>query len=126
MDASFDDALRVRKEVLGAEYVDRVFANASDFTRPFQEFVTERVWGSVWMDDTLDRKTRSLVTLGMVAVMGQLDEVKLHTAGALRNGCTVDQIGAVLQHLAFYGGVARAVAAFGAAEEIVRAWASGQ
>jgi len=103
--------------VLGAEYVDKALTNASDFTRPFQEFVTEWVWGTAWLDDTLDRKTRSLLTLGMVALMGQLNEVKLHVAGALRNGCSVDEVAAVLRHLAVYGGVARAVAAFGAADE---------
>jgi 4-carboxymuconolactone decarboxylase len=117
----FDDGLKVRKEVLGAEYVDNVLTNASDFTRPFQEFVTERVWGSVWLDDTLDRRTRSLLTLGMVAAMGQLEEVKLHAAGALRNGCSVEEVSAALQHLALYAGVARAVAAFGAADEVIRA-----
>lgn len=126
VDVGFDDALKARKDVLGAEYVDNVLTNASDFTRPFQEFVTEWVWGSVWQDDTLDRKTRSLLTLGMVGMMGQLNEVKLHTTGALRNGCTVDEVAAVLQHLAVYGGVARAVAAFGAAEEVIAGTESGR
>ena len=126
MNVSFEDALRVRKDVLGPEYVDKSLANASDFTRPFQEFVTEWVWGSAWLDDTLDRKTRSLLTLGMVGLMGQLNEVKLHTAGALRNGCSADEVAAVLQHLAVYGGVARAVAAFGAADEIITATESSR
>lgn len=126
MNPKFDDALAVRKEVLGADYVENALANASDFTRPFQEFVTEWVWGTAWLDGTLDLRTRSLLTLGMVGLMGQLSEVKLHTAGALRNGCTVEEVSAVLKQLALYGGVARAVAAFGAADEVIQAGVPSQ
>ncbi|MDT5120384.1 MAG: 4-carboxymuconolactone decarboxylase [Mycobacterium sp.] len=109
MDYDFDSALQIRRDVLGREYVDRILAG-SPFTAPFQEFVTRYAWGEGWSDDSIDLKTRSLITVAVVTALGQADEVRLHVGGALRNGCTADELAAVLKHVAIYAGVARAVA----------------
>jgi alkylhydroperoxidase/carboxymuconolactone decarboxylase family protein YurZ len=117
MDESFERAMSVRRKVLGDDYVDAVTAKATPFTAPFQQFVTRWAWGEAWLDDTLDPQARSLLTIAVVTVLGQLSEVRLHVRGALRNGCTPEQIAAVLKHVAVYAGVARAVAGVGIADE---------
>jgi alkylhydroperoxidase/carboxymuconolactone decarboxylase family protein YurZ len=109
MDYDYESALQIRRDVLGREYVDRILAGSS-FTAPFQEFVTRFAWGEGWSDDAIDLKTRSLITVAVVTALGQTDEVRLHVAGAIRNGCTPDELAAVLKHVAIYAGVARAVA----------------
>ncbi len=117
MDESFERAMSVRRAVLGDDYVDAVMAKATPFTAPFQQFVTRWAWGEAWLDDTLDPQTRSLLTIAVVTVLGQLSEVRLHVRGALRNGCTPEQVASVLKHVAVYAGVARAVAGVGIADE---------
>jgi alkylhydroperoxidase/carboxymuconolactone decarboxylase family protein YurZ len=117
MDESFERAMSVRREVLGDDYVDAVTTRATPFTAPFQEFVTRWAWGEAWLDDRLDPQVRSLLTIAVVTVLGQLSEVRLHVRGALRNGCSPDQIAAVLKHVAIYAGVAKAVAGVGVADE---------
>ena len=86
----------IRKEVLGAEYVDRAIANATEFTMPLQEFVTSYAWGAIWGRDGLDRKTRSFLNLAMLTALNRQTELGLHVRGALRNGVTVDEIREVL------------------------------
>lgn len=121
MNESFEQAMAVRRAVLGDEYMDRVMAKTTPLNAPFQEFVTRWVWGESWLDDALDPQVRSLLTIALVAALGQVGEVRLHTAGALRNGCTPEQIGAVLKHVAVYAGVALAVAALNVADEEIAA-----
>ena len=121
MDESFERAMSVRRKVLGNDYVDAVTAKATPFTAPFQQFVTRWAWGEAWLDDTLDPRARSLLTIAVVTVLGQLSEVRLHVRGALRNGCTPEQIAAVLKHVAVYAGVAKAVAGVGIADEEITA-----
>jgi alkylhydroperoxidase/carboxymuconolactone decarboxylase family protein YurZ len=121
MSESFEQAMAVRRAVLGDEYMDRVMAKTTPLNAPFQQFVTRWVWGESWLDDALDPRVRSLLTIGLVASLGQVGEVRLHTAGALRNGCTPEQIGAVLKHVAVYAGVALAVAALNVADEEIAA-----
>jgi alkylhydroperoxidase/carboxymuconolactone decarboxylase family protein YurZ len=121
MSESFEQAMAVRRAVLGDEYMDRVMAKTTPLNAPFQQFVTRWVWGESWLDDALDPQVRSLLTIGLVASLGQVGEVRLHTAGALRNGCTPEQIGAVLKHVAVYAGVALAVAALNVADEEIAA-----
>ena len=99
----------IRAEVLGAEYVDQSLARATDFSRPLQELVTEYCWGTVWARPGLDRTTRSLLNIAMLAALGHQSEVTLHAAGAMRNGCTVDQIQEVLLQVAIYCGVPAAL-----------------
>jgi alkylhydroperoxidase/carboxymuconolactone decarboxylase family protein YurZ len=113
--------MAMRRAVLGDEYMDRVMAKTTPLNAPFQEFVTRWVWGESWLDEALDPQARSLVTIALVAALGQVGEVKLHTAGALRNGCQPEQIGAVLKHVAVYAGVAKAVAALNVADEEIAA-----
>ena len=124
MSESFERAMAVRRAVLGDEYMDRVMAKTTPLNAPFQQFVTRWVWGESWLDDALDPQVRSLLTIGLVAALGQVGEVRLHTAGALRNGCTPEQIGAVLKHVAVYAGVALAVAALSVADEEIAAMAA--
>jgi 4-carboxymuconolactone decarboxylase len=110
----FQAGLEVRRKVLGAEYVDRALAQAEDFSRPLQEYVTECCWGEVWTRPGLTLKERSMITL---AALGRTHEVKLHVRGALNNGLTREQIREVLLHVAAYAGVPAAVDAFRAAQE---------
>jgi 4-carboxymuconolactone decarboxylase len=113
----FDEGLAVRREVLGSEYVDQALANADDFTRPLQELVTEYCWGAVWARPGLPRKTRSLINLGMLTALGKPHELKLHVRGALRNGCTREEIMETLLQTAIYCGVPAAIESFRAARE---------
>lgn len=101
----FDKGLAVRREVLGAEYVDRSLAGADDFTRPLQELVTQYCWGEVWTQPELPRRTRSLINLAMLSALNRPHELQLHVRGALRNGCTKEEIRAVVLQVAIYCGV---------------------
>jgi 4-carboxymuconolactone decarboxylase len=113
----FDKGLAVRREVLGAEYVDAAIKGADDFNRPFQEFITEYCWGAVWGRPGLPKKTRSIINLAMLTALGKPQELKIHVKGALKNGCTKDEIMEVLLQTAIYCGVPAAVDAFRTARE---------
>ena len=115
----FDEGLAVRREVLGPAYVDKALADADDFTRPLQELVTEYCWGAIWTRPGLPRKTRSLLNLGMLTALNRPHEVKLHVRGALRNGCTREEIMEVLLQAAIYCGVPAAIDSFRAAREVL-------
>ncbi|MEN2738616.1 carboxymuconolactone decarboxylase family protein [Microbacterium sp. X-17] len=97
--------MRVRREVLGAAYVDAAIAPEDELTSAFQPFMTERCWGEIWTDETLARRERSLIVLGMTAASGHMGEVETHTRGALRNGITVPELLAVLKQITIYCGV---------------------
>lgn len=114
----FEDGLAVRRAVLGAAYVDKAIAEADDFTRPLQELVTEYCWGAVWTRPGLPRQTRSLINLAMLTALNRPHEVKLHLRGALRNGCTKEEIMEVLLQTAIYCGVPAAVDSFRIAREV--------
>ena len=114
----YDDGLAVRRAVLGADYVDRALANADAFTRPLQDFVTEYCWGGVWTRPGLERKTRSMLNLAMLASLGRMHEFKLHVRAAFNNGVTRDEIREVLLQCAIYAGVPAANSAFHQAEEV--------
>jgi len=115
----YEEGLRVRREVLGAEYVDKAVASATDFNREFQELVTEYCWGKVWTRPGLDRKTRSLLNIAMLTALNRPHEVALHVRGALNNGCTRDDIKEVLLQTAIYCGVPAAVDSFRIAREVL-------
>jgi 4-carboxymuconolactone decarboxylase len=115
----FDAGLQTRREVLGAEHVDRSLANVSDFSRPMQELVTEYCWGEVWTGDALDRRTRSLLNLGMLTALGRMHELGVHVRGALNNGCTREEIQAALLQTAVYCGVPAGLEAFRVAERVI-------
>jgi 4-carboxymuconolactone decarboxylase len=108
----FEAGLKVRREVLGAEYVDASIAQADDFSRPLQELVTEYCWGAVWTRPGLSRKTRSLINLAMLTALNRPHEVGLHLRGALNNGCSKEEIMEVLLQTAIYCGVPAAMDSF--------------
>ena len=114
----FEKGLKVRREVLGAEYVDASMSQADDFSRPLQELVTEYCWGNVWSRPGLDRKTRSLLNLAMLTALNRPHEVKLHVRGALNNGCSKNDIMEVLLQTAIYCGVPAAMDSLRVAKEI--------
>ncbi|GAA3584189.1 4-carboxymuconolactone decarboxylase [Amycolatopsis ultiminotia] len=111
-----DAGMRVRREVLGDEHVDRATARATEFSRPFQEYITEAAWGSVWTRDGLDRRTRSCITLATLTALHCQEELAMHVRAAVRNGLTADEIGEVLLHTGVYAGVPAANAAFAIAQ----------
>jgi len=110
------DGERIRCEVLGDEHVDRAQQSASEFSAPFQAFITQTAWGEVWSRPGLDRRTRSCVTLALLCALRAEGELPLHVRGAIRNGLTPDEIREVLLHTAVYAGVPAANAAFAIAE----------
>ena len=114
----FDKGLKVRREVLGSEYVDNAIKNADDFSRPLQEFVTEYCWGELWNRPGLDRKSRSMLNLAMLAALNRPHEIKLHIRGAINNGMTKDEIKDVFLQVGVYCGVPAAVDAFRSAREV--------
>jgi 4-carboxymuconolactone decarboxylase len=111
-----DDGMRVRREVLGDEHVDRASARATEFTREFQDLITRYAWGEIWTRPGLDRRTRSCITLTALVANGQLEELALHVRAARRNGLSEDEIKEVLLQCAIYCGVPAANAAFAVAQ----------
>ncbi|OGA13676.1 MAG: 4-carboxymuconolactone decarboxylase [Betaproteobacteria bacterium RIFCSPHIGHO2_12_FULL_69_13] len=109
--------LKTRREVLGAEWVDKSQASLDDFNRPFMELVNSYCWNDVWNRPGLDRKTRSMLNLAMLSALNRPHELKLHVNGALNNGLTKEQIREVFLQVAIYCGVPAAVEAFRIARE---------
>ncbi len=105
----FDKGMANRKEVLGAEYVEKSLAGAAPFAREFQELLTEYCWGAVWGDETLDKKTRSIINVSMIAALNRMHEWELHFKGALKNGVSRDELKAIINQIAIYCGVPVAV-----------------
>ncbi len=116
--ATFDRGLEIRKAVLGAEYVENSLRAADDFNRPLQELVTEYCWGYVWGREGLPRKTRSIINLAMISALNRPHELKIHVAGALRNGLTRQEICEIFLQVAIYCGVPAGVDAFRTAREV--------
>lgn len=113
----FDKGLEIRKSVLGAEFVEKSIASADDFNMPMQELVTEYCWGAVWGRETLEKKTRSMLNLAMIAALNRPHELKMHIKGALRNGVTKDEIREIFMQVAIYCGVPAGVDSFRVARE---------
>jgi 4-carboxymuconolactone decarboxylase len=113
--------LKNRKEVLGEAHVERSFATADDFSKPYQDLITEYCWGAVWDRPGLPRKTRSLLNLAMLTALNREEEFKLHVRAAFRNGVTRDEIREVLLQTAIYCGVPAANSAFKQAREVFAA-----
>jgi 4-carboxymuconolactone decarboxylase len=112
-----DKGMAVRRDVLGSEYVDRQIAAADDFNKPLQEMVTEYCWGWLWTRPQIPRKTRSLLNLAILSALNRPNEFKTHVKGALKNGCSKDEIREVLLQVAVYCGVPAGVEAFRLARE---------
>ncbi|MDP2238664.1 MAG: carboxymuconolactone decarboxylase family protein [Burkholderiales bacterium] len=111
--------LAARRSVLGEEYVDRAMKNADNFNKPFQEIVSEYCWGLCWTDDTLTRRERSILNLGMIAALGKMQEFELHFRGALKNGLTEDELRSVLTQIAVYCGIPVGVDCFRTAKQVL-------
>ncbi len=109
----------IRRQVMGDEFVDRALNNADDLTQPMQEFINEHGWGATWQRTGIDLKTRSLVTIAMLAALKAPQELKGHIRGALNNGATKEEIQEVLLHSSVYCGAPAAQEAFRAAQEVL-------
>ncbi len=121
MSDAYEPGMQIRREVLGDAHVDRAIERTTEFTAPFQEFITRYAWGSVWTREGLDRRTRSAVTLSVLTALGRENEIEMHVRGALRNGLSPAEIGEVLLHTAIYAGVPAANAAFAIAQRVIDA-----
>ena len=114
-----DQGMTTRREVLGDAHVDRAMANADSFTADLQEHITRYAWGAVWSRPGLDRRTRSCITVAMLAAQGSEHELAMHVRAARRNGVTVNELKEVLLQVAVYAGVPRANRAFTVAREVL-------
>ena len=118
-DPARDLGMKVRREVLGDEHVDRAIGRTTEFTSDFQDFITRYAWGEVWARPGLDRRTRSCITLTALVALGRLDELEMHVRAALRNGLTPEEIGEVFLQSAVYCGVPAANSAFAVASRVL-------
>ena len=118
-DPAHERGMKVRREVLGDEYVDAAVERTTPLTADFQDFITRYAWGEVWTRPGLDRKTRSCITLTALMARGHLEELELHVRAAVRNGLTEGEIGEVLLQGAIYCGVPAANAAFAVARRVL-------
>ena len=121
-EARYEVGLRQRKAVLGEEFVDKALRTADDFNQEFQELVTEYCWGICWGSEALSKKQRSLLNLGMLAALGRSHEFELHFKGALRNGCSREELKATLMQIAVYCGIPAGVESFRIARRVLDEW----
>jgi 4-carboxymuconolactone decarboxylase len=116
----YEAGMQVRREVLGDEHVDRATANATDFSRPFQEFITRAAWGEAWTREELDRRTRSCVTLAVLTALRAENEIPMHVRAAIRNGLTPAEIREVILHTSVYAGVPAGNSAIALAQQTLQ------
>jgi 4-carboxymuconolactone decarboxylase len=119
MSKAYDDGMRVRREVLGDEHVDRSAARTTPFTAEFQELITTYAWGSVWTRPGLDRRARSVAVLTALIALGHWEELAMHVRAARTNGLSADEIGEVILQSAVYCGVPAANHAFAVAQQVL-------
>jgi 4-carboxymuconolactone decarboxylase len=115
----YDQGMAMRRQVLGDAYVDKATSNVDDFNREFQRIVTEYCWGEVWTRSVLTNKQRSLNNLCIIATLNRAAEFEIHVRGALRNGCTPDEIRDTLIQVAVYAGIPAGVEAFRIAKKVL-------
>jgi 4-carboxymuconolactone decarboxylase len=118
-DDTYERGLRVRREVLGDEHVDRALDRATAHTEEFQKLITRYAWGEIWSRPGLDRRTRSFITLTALVALGRFDELEMHMHAAKRNGLTLEEIEEVLLQTAIYCGVPAANSAFHVFERVL-------
>ena len=116
---SYEEGMRVRREVLGDEHVDGAIERTSGFTAAFQDLITRYAWGEIWTRPGLDRQTRSCITLTALVALGHFDELAMHVRAARRNGLSPDEIAEVLLQTAVYCGVPAANHAFAVAQQVL-------
>jgi 4-carboxymuconolactone decarboxylase len=124
-DARFDEGMRIRRDVLGDEHVDRAVSRQTEFDAPFQRFITEMAWGTVWARPDLDRRTRSLITIAILAALGRREELELHLRATPNTGATPEQVREALLHVAVYAGVPAANSAMALAKDVFAAATEG-
>jgi len=120
----FKKGLEVRREVLGADYVDASLARADDFNAAFQQMTTEIAWGMCWTRPGIDRKTRSMVTIALLAALGRYEELQLHVRATVNTGVSKSEVSELLMHAAVYAGIPAANSAFAHAAEAYAAIAN--
>jgi 4-carboxymuconolactone decarboxylase len=118
-DPLIDAGMEVRRAVLGDAHVEAAVQRTTEFTAPFQDFITRYAWGSVWTRPGLERRERSMITLAVLTALGRENEIEMHVRGALRNGLSAQEIGEVLLHTAVYAGVPAANAAYAIAQRVI-------
>lgn len=116
----FDDGHKVRCEVMGSERINNVMKNADRFTRPIHNLITEYCWGEIWTRPGLDRKTRSLMNLAMLAALNRHNELRLHINGAINNGVTQEEMVECFLQVAIYAGVPAGLESTNLANEILK------
>lgn len=121
-----EEGMRVRRAVLGDAHVDRAEAQETDFDAPFQDFITRSAWGMLWTRSGLTQRERSLVTIGLLAALGNDGELALHLRATRNTGATQEEVREALMHVAVYAGVPRANHAMKIAKEIFAAMDAGQ
>jgi 4-carboxymuconolactone decarboxylase len=119
-DPGYDEGMAIRREVLGDAHVDAAIEGTTEFTAPFQDFITRYAWGGVWSRDGLDHRTRSVITLAVLTALGREHELAMHVRAALRHGLSPAEIGEVLLHTGLYAGVPTANRAFAIADQVLR------
>ena len=118
MEDFFEIGLRERKATLGEKYVEKNLKEADEFTKPFQEAMTSWCWGFGWGDNSIDRKTRSMMNLAMIGALGKMKEWEIHCRGALKNGVSKEQIRAIIHVIGIYCGVPQALECFRIAKKV--------
>jgi 4-carboxymuconolactone decarboxylase len=117
--STYERGMKVRREVLGDEHVDRAEQRKSQFTEDYQDLITRYAWGEIWTRPGLDRRTRSAMTLTALIALGRFEELRMHVRAALRNGLSEDEIKEVLLQSAIYCGLPAANTAFAVAQEVL-------
>lgn len=117
---AYAEGLQIRRDMWGKEGADDRIESSSGFNRPFEDFITEYCFGEVWTRPPLDRKTRSMLTIAILASISRPNQLRSHVKGAIANGCTPDEIREVLIHVMIYGGVPAAADSFGHAREVLK------
>jgi 4-carboxymuconolactone decarboxylase len=118
--AKFERGLRTRREVLGDEYVDNALKRATDFNWPMQQLTTEWCWDEIWNRPGLDRRSRSILNLGMISALNRPHELKAHVRGAIANGLTKSELTEIFLQVAIYCGVPAAVDSFRLASDMLK------
>lgn len=118
-DETYQRGMAARRQVLGDAHVDRAEASKTEFDAPFQRFIAETAWGTLWSSDALDRPTRSLITIAILAALGRHEELALHLRATANTGATPEQVREALMHVAVYAGVPAANSAIALAKRIL-------
>ena len=119
-DDRFKKGMGLRKSILGAEHVDRAEAQKTDFDAEYQRYITENAWGTIWARPGLDKKTRHMLTIAMLAALGKHDELALHIRATRNTGVTQEELSEVLLHVSVYAGVPAANSAFAIAKRVYK------